>query len=287
MTIDKNHELFDIVSRIHDKTGVDFTQYKEDSLRRRIGGRILRCGVATYQEYADYLDAHPEEYNELINALTINVTEFFRNIELFSELSRYVIPSLLESKRALRHHLIRAWSCGCSVGDEPFSLGMLFLENYQPEDVFFTRIIGTDVDPNAIEQARSMNYSRERVEAISDGMLSKYFVPNNDGSYTLGKKVAGLVKFLKHDVIKDRPFLGCDIILCRNLLKFYQCLTPGGFLILGMTESLVGSAIKQFETVNNRLRIFRRPLDEALDVEGAQKLSQDQIDRIVHELLGK
>jgi len=300
MTIDKRHELFEIVRRIHDRTGVDFTQYKEESLRRRIYGRMIRCGVADYAAYESFLDEHPEEFSELISALTINVTEFFRNDELFSEIANRVIPEILNEKRRLGHHLIRAWSCGCSVGDEPFSLAMLFLENFLETDRFLTRIIGSDIDQDALREARAMRYSRERVAAIGDSLLEKYFTMNSDGSYVLQNSVAGLVKFQRHDVIKDRPFFGCDIILCRNLLiyfnrelqeeillKFHQCLSPGGYLVLGMTESLIGSAAKRFETVNNRLRIFRRPMDEHLDFEGAQKLTQDQIDRIVHELLGK
>lgn len=125
-------------------------------------------------------------------------------------------------------------------------------------------------------------------------------MPAGGDSYQLRQDIREMVTFREHDVIHDRPIMNCDLILCRNLLiyfnrelqeeillKLYECLNPGGFLVLGMSEILVGSSAKKFENVNNRLRIYRRPDKEDALASNAETLSQGQIDRIIKELLGR
>ena len=262
---------------------------------------MRKCDAESYGEYMKILESRPGEYKELINALAINVTEFFRNPESFRAIERTVITRVIYSKRRHKHRIIRAWSCGSSSGDEPYTIAILLLEKIgKARKDFLLTVIGSDIDDEALSEAKKMVYGKERLKAIDEEMLEKYFEDAGKGKFRLKSLPRSLVRFRRHDIVKDRPFMRCDIILCRNvliyfnkelqeevLLKFYEALNPGGFLILGMVESLVGRAINVFEHVDNRLRIFRKPEDRALAYESHGILSQEEIDRVVDEMLGK
>ncbi|MFH1791090.1 MAG: CheR family methyltransferase, partial [Candidatus Omnitrophota bacterium] len=154
-----------------------------------------------------------------------------------------------------------------------------------------------DIDMNALLEARNMTYSKERLKAMDGRLIEKYFDKAADGKFILKSYVRNMVRLRQHDIVKDKPYLRCDIVLCRNLLiyfnrqlqeetilKFYECLNPGGFLVLGMVESLIGSAAKMFEHVDNRLRIYRRPEEDEAKGTGSV-MSQEDIDRIVKDML--
>jgi chemotaxis protein methyltransferase CheR len=297
----ENKKLIALLARLHDRRGIDFTQYKPSTLERRISARMLKNGFSSYEEYGAFLDKNPQECVELIDSITINVTDFFRNDESFEALEKQVIPEILGVKNSKGHRLLRVWSCGCSEGDEPYSIAMLLdgaLENDR-RDLIIT-IYGTDVDQRAIEKAKKAVYDGKRIEGIGSRLRKKYFNETEADRYSLKDVIRQMVTFRVHDVVNDKPFLNCDLILCRNLLiyfnkqlqeevllKFRECLSPGGFLVLGMTESLVGSAMNGFIPVNNRLRIYRRPFEEKVDIRTAEKLTQEQVDRIVKELVGR
>ncbi|MBU1922591.1 protein-glutamate O-methyltransferase CheR [Patescibacteria group bacterium] len=298
MSITDNVSLMRLLTKIHEDKGLDFTQYKESTLLRRINSRLHKYELSSFDDYIKVLEESPDEYNELINALTINVTEFFRNPESFEAIKETIIPRVILSKHKKQHKIIRAWSCGCSSGDEPYSLAILFSERLgNAKGRFLLTIIGSDIDKNALKEAEAMTYSRERVKAIDNKLLQKYFEKNESDNFKLKNSVRSLVRLRRHDVIKDIPFMRCDVILCRNLLiyfnkelqeeillKFYQCLNPGGSLILGMVESLIGPSINIFEHVNNRLRIYRRP-EQDFGCGENDIISQKEIDKIVNEML--
>ena len=132
------------------------------------------------------------------------------------------------------------------------------------------------------------------------GLIAKYFEGSEEDNFRLKGSIRNLVRFREHDIVKDRPYMHCDIILCRNLLiyfnkelqeevllKFYDSLNPGGFLVLGMVESLIGTAANVFEHVDNRLRIYRRPEKESLVYDKDEIMSQKEIDRVVKDMLEK
>ncbi len=164
---------------------------------------------------------------------------------------------------------------------------------------YILSITGSDIDSKALQAARSMIYSKGNLEAVDKKLLTQYFDQVEGGQFKLKNILRGLVRFRQHDVIKDPPFKFCDIILCRNLfiyfnkqlqeeilLKFYDCLNPGGFLVLGMVESLIGAASNLFEHVDNKLRIYRKPeraTERASNTDTI--LSQNDIDRIVNDML--
>ncbi|MBI5417730.1 protein-glutamate O-methyltransferase CheR, partial [Candidatus Poribacteria bacterium] len=273
MSLNEDVDLMKLLTKIYDVKKLDFSQYKEKTLFRRIKSRMDRFDVKSYAEYIKIIEKEPDEINKLINALTINVTEFFRNPESFKAIEKIVIPRIILSKRSHRHMVIKAWSCGCSSGDEPYSIAILLLEKLgKAKDKFIINIFGTDIDNNALDEAKNMVYSKDRLKAIGNNILKKYFVNIDNDNYKLIDEASKLVKLKKHDIINDHPILHCDMILCRNLLiyfnpqlqqdillKFYDCLNPGGFLVLGMTESLYGEASKKFKCIDNRLRIYMRP----------------------------
>lgn len=128
MPVTDDPALMRLLASIYEEKGLDFTQYKEPSLVRRLNSRLHKYNAGSYEEYMKILESHPEEYKELINAMTINVTEFFRNPESFEAIEKVVIPRVIYSKHQHQHKIIRAWSCGCSSGDEPYSIAILMLE---------------------------------------------------------------------------------------------------------------------------------------------------------------
>lgn len=300
MGIPDNDSLMRLMTKVHDEKGMDFTQYKEPSILRRIQSRLRKYNVNSYDEYIGIIDKNPDEYDQLISALTINVTEFFRNPEAFEAIEHIVIPRIIAAKQKNNHKIIRIWSCGCSTGDEPYSLAMLFLEKLGgAREKFLLTIIGSDIDKEALEEARDMVYPKDRLREVSKHLLDKYFEVVDDNHFQLKSAIKVLVRFRHHDVVKSTPFMHCDLILCRNLLiyfnkelqeetilKFYECLNPGGFLVLGMVESLTGTAGNVFENVDNALRIYRRPQAADLQFDRKGILSQREIDNIVKEMLG-
>jgi len=301
MPVTNDPALMRLLTKIHGQSGLDFSQYKEESLLRRIKSRVNKYNANSYDEYMKILEENPNEYKDLLNALTINVTEFFRNPESFAAIEKIVIPRVIASKRNHNHKIIRAWSCACSSGDEPYSLAMLFLEKLGTvKEDFLLAVIGSDIDDGALLEAKNMLYNKDRLRSINPDMLKKYFEEVEGDKFKLSSHARALVRFRKHDIVNDRPFMHCDIILCRNLLiyfnkqlqeevllKFYEALNPGGFLVLGMVESLLGEAVNAFECIDNRLRIYRKPEDKSLVYDKAGLLSQADIDRIVGEMLEK
>jgi chemotaxis protein methyltransferase CheR len=294
-----NPEIMRLLTKMHEEKGLDFTQYKDDSILRRIHSRMSKYNEASYDEYIKILESNPDEYKELINALAINVTEFFRNPESFNAIDKIVIPRVIYSKGINQHRIIRALSCGCSSGDEPYSLAILLLEKLGgAKTKYLVNITGMDIDKDALEEAQNMVYSKNRLKVVSEKLFDEYFDKLDNDKYKLKSHVKNLVKFRHSNIITDAPLMHCDIILCRNLLiyfnkqlqeevllKFYECLNPGGFLVLGMVETLVGSAADVFEIVDNRLRIYRRPETGSLKPKGGSTLSQCDIDKIVKEML--
>jgi chemotaxis protein methyltransferase CheR len=295
-----NAGLVRLLSAIRDETGFDFTRYKRGTLLRRISSRMRVCKAPTFDAYLSVMHGDPSEIKQLVSAMFINVTEFFRNPESFETIDKIVIPRVIHAKREHMHKRIKVWSCACSSGDEPYSLAMLFLEKLgNARGKFSISVHGTDIDADALKDARSMRYSREKLKALSGDLLQRYFEEQSDGTYILAPTVRAMVHFKTLDLIRDAPIMHCDIILCRNLLiyfnkalqeeillKLYNSLMPGGFLVLGMVESLVGTAINHFEIVDNKRRIYRRPEWLTKDEENSQVLTQDEIDKIVAEMLG-
>ena len=248
--------------------GFDFTGYKRPSLIRRVGKRMQTAGMRDFGDYTDYLEVHPEEFAQLFNHLLINVTSFFRDPVCWDYLTDKVIPQILSSRKA--GEPIRVWSAGCASGEEAYTLAMLLVETLG-RDGFKTRvkIYASDVDEEALGQARRAAYSARDLQAVPAKFRKKYFLPA-DGRFTFDDALRRSLIFGRHDLVQDAPISRLDLLVCRNTLmyfnaetqarilaRFHFALNEGGSLFLGKAETILQQA-NVFKPAEIRHRIFIR-----------------------------
>jgi two-component system CheB/CheR fusion protein len=262
-------ELRDLVERIHERSGIDFSSYKPATILRRLRGRMSATSQPTLAAYAAYLESDPEEFARLVNSLLIKVTEFFRDPKLFEYLRGNVLPELIAEARRDRREL-RIWSAGCSTGEEAYSLAIIVAEALGEELAWpDVRIFATDIDREAIAFARRGIYPPTALKGLPAGARDRYFV-KSDGGYEVGKRLRALMVFGEHDLGERAPFPRIDLLLCRNVLIYFAApmqrvaletfafsLRPGGRLALGTAET-VTALPEPFEEENARLRVYRR-----------------------------
>jgi two-component system, chemotaxis family, CheB/CheR fusion protein len=259
--------LEDLLVFIRDARGFDFTGYKRSSLARRIRKRMHEVGATDYVDYRDRLESNAEEFGHLFNTILINVTGFFRDAEAWTFLQREVMPDLTEIDRARE---IRVWSAGCASGEEAYSLAMAFSEALGIEECAKrVKIYGTDVDDEALRDARIGLYSAKALEALPAELRDRYF-EQNGSQFAFRSDLRRRVIFGRHDITRDAPISRLDLLVCRNTLmyfnvetqaqvidRFHLALRGGGSLFLGKAEMLLSDG-DRFEVVSMRQRIFRR-----------------------------
>ncbi len=252
------------------KTGHDFSMYKKNTLDRRIERRMSIHKLDKISSYVRFLQENPQELELLFKELLIGVTSFFRDPEAWEKLRDELISVLLETHRA--GGVLRAWSVGCSTGEEAYSLAIVFkeaLEQLKPEANFTLQIFATDLDKDGIDKARKGIYPANIVADVSPARLRRFFV-KEEGGYRVGKEIREMVTFATQNVVKDPPFTKLDILICRNLLiyltpevqkklftLFHYSLNPGGVLFLGSSES-VSASTELFVPLSTKLRLFGR-----------------------------
>lgn len=232
------------VKEIYKLTQIDLSSYKQNQMKRRIDSLIQRRKVVGYNNYIDLLKTDRACFNEFVEYITINVSEFYRNPDQWEILSDKIMPELLEKKGKN----LKIWSAACSTGDEPYSLVMA-LSKYLP--LSGIRIIATDISDEIIDKAKLGIYNKKSVEGVPDDYLRKYFSKNGE-YYSINEDVKRCVQFKKHNLLKDPFITGCDLIVCRNVLiyfteeakdkifyKFYDALSTGGILFIGSTEQIL------------------------------------------------
>ena len=260
--------LEDLLIFIRDARGFDFTGYKRSSLARRIRKRMQEAGIAEYVDYRDRLESSAEEFGHLFNTILINVTSFFRDGETWTYLQREVMPELLADAGPSRE--LRVWSAGCASGEEAYSLAIAFAEALGVEECANrVKIYGTDVDNDALRDARVGVYNAKSLEALPAEMREKYFEPTG-GQYAFRPDLRRRVIFGRHDITRDAPISRLDLLVCRNTLmyfnvetqaqvveRFHFALREGGYLFLGKAEMLLSDG-ERFEVASMRQRMFRR-----------------------------
>lgn len=266
-------ELEELLIYLKQVQQVDLTGYKRSSLLRRIGVRMQQVGVDCYQDYLDHLQRQPNEVTQLLDTIFINVTCFFRDRPVWDYLKNQVIPRIVANKPS--NEPIRVWSAACASGEETYSLAMLLaealgLEQFQKR----VRIWGTDVDRDALVQARRGYYSSEAVELIPPNLLERYFEPTTDG-YCWRSDLSHPINFLRHNLIKAAPLVKMDLLVCRNMLmyltpeaqiralvRFHFSLSENGFLMLGQAEALVTRDQNSlFTCIDREVRLFTKVPD--------------------------
>jgi two-component system CheB/CheR fusion protein len=260
--------LEDLLAFIRDSRGFDFTGYKRSSLARRIVKRMNEAGTTGYQDYRDRLESNTEEFGYLFNTVLINVTSFFRDIEAWSYLQREIMPALISDVDAAEE--IRVWSAGCAGGEEAYSLAIAFAEALGVEECAKrVKIYGTDVDEEALRDARAGLYPAKALEPVPVELRDKYF-EQNGSQFAFRPDLRRRVIFGRHDITRDAPISRLDLLLCRNTLmyfnaetqshvvdRFHFALRENACLFLGKAEMLLSDA-DRFEVLSMRQRVFRR-----------------------------
>jgi chemotaxis protein methyltransferase CheR len=250
--------------------GIDLDLYKERFLLRRITVRQRACGTPTLQGYLKLVSQNPVERGRLVRALTIHVSQFFRNPSTFRAIREVVLPVLLARRQAGGRPL-RLWSVGCASGEEAYSLAILLLEHgTESQQTHSSTIYATDIDPASLNQAREGRYPATSLATLRAPWRKRYFTREGE-RYRIGPEARRLVFFKTHNILDSVPFGRIDLILCRNVLIYmtealqarvlqilHEVLNPGGFLVLGKVEGLTGPARDLLEPVNVPERIYRK-----------------------------
>ncbi len=257
-----------IITLIRQRTAVDFTHYKQTTIRRRILRRMALRNIQEPREYLGLLRADAAEVQNLFQDFLIRVTQFFRDPEAFEALRNKAFPALVNGRSA--GSVIRVWVAGCATGEEAYSIAISLLEylDDRPEALSI-KILATDLNEAALERARAGVYLDNIEIDVSPARLRRFFV-RQEGSYQISKAVRELCIFSKHNMSADPPFSRLDLISCRNVLIYmdvplqrrvlpllHYALNPTGFLFLGSSEN-VGGPDDLFHAVDARNRLFAR-----------------------------
>jgi len=237
----KDYEGFK--KKIYALTKIDLNAYKERQMRRRIDTLIGRHKMSSYDDFVNTLKTDNKLFEEFVNYLTINVSEFYRNPDQWKLLDEEIIPSLI-SKFGKR---LTIWSAACSTGDEPYSLVMAFSKHIPLNQI---KIIATDIDNQVLDKARLGLYNAKSIASVPAEFKKKYFSQVGP-SFQISDDIKRQVEFRKHDLLKDEYPKGCHLIVCRNVviyftdeakdeiyLKFNKSLVTGGLLFIGSTEQI-------------------------------------------------
>jgi two-component system CheB/CheR fusion protein len=256
---------------LRSKTGHDFSQYKKNTILRRVKRRMAVSQIDGIEAYTGYLQANPMEVETLFRELLIGVTNFFRDPKAFEALNEKVIPHLFEGKQP--GGFVRVWVPACSTGEEAYSLAILLQEHSESlKQGHKVQVFATDIDDQAIEKARAGLYLESIAADVSQTRFAHFFT-QEDSTYRIRKNIRDLVVFAKQDIIKDPPFSKVDMISCRNLLiymepklqkkimpMFYYALNRDGYLFLGTSET-TGEFVDLFSSVDKKWKIYQRRND--------------------------
>ncbi|APZ91833.1 chemotaxis protein CheB [Fuerstiella marisgermanici] len=260
-----------IFQQLNKEFGVDFSQYKETTVGRRLQRRLDRLSLETLDDYGTYLHEHPNELAELYRDLLICVTNFFRDSDAFRVLAVETIPTIFANTR--EGETVRVWVAACSTGEEAYTVAILLDEERRRcgKDVDF-KVFATDLHPSSIQHAARGSYTAESLAPMSFERRTQYF--RRDGAqFQVTPEIRRRIVFAPHNILSDAPFTQMDLVTCRNMLIYLQpaaqaralsllhfSLKPGGTLFLGPSES-PGEISDEFHVVNQQWRLFTKRRD--------------------------
>ena len=236
------------------QTGISFGTNKQYFVDKRLIERIQKTGTENFSRYFAGLKRSDStaEFEQLINLLTVNETYFFREDHQFDCMAQHILPEIAARKR--KGERLRIWSMPCSTGEEPYSIAIFLLEKFKAVDDFDIEIIGSDIDTNVLAAARRAVYEKRALHRLSHTLVQRYFNALPDDKFRLSETLRDSVRFTQVNCTEGpamRPYTNIDLIFCRNMLiyfddksrltaaqHFYDCLTPGGFICLGHSESM-------------------------------------------------
>jgi two-component system CheB/CheR fusion protein len=275
----KDEEVFkQILTVLRVRRGVDFTYYKQSTLKRRIIRRMALSKIEKPTDYLIFLRENKGEQDALYNDMLISVTNFFRDPQAFEVLCVTLLPTLIRKKT--NHEPLRIWIAGCATGEEAYSMAICLQEQLGDRSAAMTiQIFATDISETAIAKARTGIYAPTELQGISSSRLQQFFV-KLDGSYQVTKSIRDMCVFAHHNLLKDPPFSKIDLVSCRNVMiylepvlqkraltTFHYSLTEDGYLMLGKSET-IGNNTDIFKSYNTAEKIYMRkgPLGRFMNV---------------------
>jgi len=266
-----DEELSEVGMILNMYRSFNLSVYKDKCMKRRVSIRMRSTRCRDAAEYCNLLRQSPLELDLLQKALTIHVSQFFRNPSMYEKLRSEVIPGLFSACMQNGTETLRVWCLGCAGGEEPFSLAILFREHFCKEMRTVPVVIqGTDIDAHTIQCAQQAEFLEDRLKEVSAEMREHYFRPNGP-RFRLVPEIRQMVNFLQGDINSTAEYAPCDLVLCRNTLIYFnrpdqekilngiaEILPAGGILVLGKSETLVGDVRRRFESVCPVERIYKR-----------------------------
>lgn len=238
---DRDYDLF--IAQVKESTGIDLALYKEKQMKRRLTSLRNQRGFSTFAQYYEAMINDRKLYDEFLDRMTINVSEFWRNANRWEQLEKQFIPQLLQ-----RNSKLKCWSAACSTGEEPYSLAILLAEQ---QALHRAQIIASDIDEGVLEKARQGKYIERSLRELPAAYVAKYFRQLDSMMYEIDGMIKQAVTFEQMNLLTDRFARHFDLIICRNVMiyfteegkkllyqKFADALKPGGILFVGSTEQI-------------------------------------------------
>jgi chemotaxis protein methyltransferase CheR len=271
---DREFQLFRAL--IFEKSGINLNDGKKELVRTRLGSKLRKGGYGSFRDYYNYVveDRTGEELITLLDAISTNLTSFFREINHFSYLRNHIVPEIMEKKKNDSARQIRAWSAGCSSGEEPYSIAFTLTDIFQGTKGWDVKLLATDISTKVLARAASGVYTEDQAGTVPKDMASKFLdktALDGDRMCRVRPEIKSMIQFKRFNLMTPSfPFRrGFDFIFCRNVMiyfdkptqqtlvnKFFGALAEGGYLLIGHSESLTG--------VQHRFRymqptIYKRP----------------------------
>ena len=258
-----------ITDFIFQQKELDLESYRKNFLIRRLSLRLQATKSESAQEYLKLLREDPREINQFLDHLSINVTEFFRDPDVFEAFRKTALRDILARKQGACRRVLRIWSAGCASGQEAYSLAIVAALELGEKSDLRVKIWGTDIDEAALEEARKGEYEAQSLQKIDKRLLAKYFIPIDNNSYRISDKIRQMVEFKKCNLADEPPFKLLDAIFCRNVMiylsrpqkddlfsRFHYLLNPGGYLVLSKVETLWEK--NKFLTILPKEKIYQK-----------------------------
>ncbi len=248
--------------------GLQWRPFQRRGIRRKIKQRMAQLGFSEFEDYASQVKRDEGEQGYLIRIMRVTISRFFRDFEVFEVIKNSIFPVLLQGKEGE----IKIWSIGCASGEEPYSLAILWREAFEKKcPGIQLHIMATDVDEKMIQRAREGRYKKSVLKEIPSQILEHYF-KKEDGWYRIDPSVKPYIQWKGHDILREDPFLGMDILFCRNLVftyfskesqidtlkKLFLSLNDRGYLVIGKNESLPLTYPTLFTPMYSREKIYRK-----------------------------
>lgn len=261
-------EDIEAIKRLIEKTlHIRCQNYKDAYIRRRLLSRMRSSGCDSFNTYLKYLRENPAEFELLRNALTINVTEFYRDPEVFDLVHREIFPAILKNRGR-----IRLWCAGCSSGEEAYTFAILLAETLGINNIRNATIYATDIDEVVLARAKEGVYEERALSKVPDALVRKHLARREDGLWEVRPHLRSIIRFSRHDLMTGEPIARfLDMVSCRNVTiyfteaqkndltrLFHQSLSPGGFYLMGKTEYLSREVEHLFRTYNSIQKVFVR-----------------------------